>query len=104
MTATTILTEVLTVMVLAATAGTQTGACADRYDIEQFRTQTLANAEQQLTPTRYALFEEAYTVAYGDAYNAPDTCKEVLKAMNVTPADFERQLESAKLGVDIPLE
>jgi hypothetical protein len=24
--------------------------------------------------------------------------------MNVTPADFERQLESAKLGVDIPLE
>ena len=48
MTATTILTEVLTVMVLAATAGTQTGACADRYDIEQFRTQTLANAEQQL--------------------------------------------------------
>jgi hypothetical protein len=96
-----LLIEVLTVMTLGATAGTQAGACADRYDIEPYRVQTLANAQAQLVPGRYELFEEAYIQAYGQAYNSPATCKEVLKAMSITPAQFEQQI---KLGVDKPAE
>ena len=86
--------EVVTVMTMAATAGTQAGACADRYDLEAYRSATLENARQQLEPNRYELFEEAYIQAYGQAYNSPATCKEILKVMQVTPAEFEAQIKT----------
>ena len=97
-----LLIEVLTVMTLGATAGTQAGACADRYDIEPYRIETLANAQEQLAENRYALFEEAYVQAYGQAYNSPATCKEILRAMQVTPQEFEAQI--LQIEVDKPAE